>query len=805
MNKQIKLIFFIFFIIANSKTNILMNKTNKQIQTLPTSQLLFTLDVNKILNLFLNQFEEIKKKNSNLTENKTLDVLFNDLFKKFFKIERYFTKIIKYVFFTQLTDISKIISKYMYLLNSTDNFIYDYAYDMFLYLFPIQNKNITSTSTSIQIFNIVKGFNMLQSFINNIYERLSLSTFSTLNIDNSISTIYNNLSIESIEKSIFTFESLLQIIIKHLELYNSSSSFQLVVTSFQSHFNILQNLLFNAKLKLYLNSSMNNSYLENIDSSLLLNDLNSQNNNFSEKYIKVSTNEYIEDIADLADIIKKSKSINNINKEFFNIKEYLRKIILFKLWGKFIFNPKTLNIILKAFNNDNKNFTDDDLYEILNVLLMNENNNKNRKNIVDMMITLKKQNELKLMNETKNNINDLLNPNGNQLVYVFNKVQLNYNNTEYSINEEDCIKNINIHLKKIIKLNKIFLKLTSKIVDLNIQEYFDFEKMMSVEINEINNFLEILKKTNSDLSNKFKIELEEQMNIKAYYSVKIRAIIHKLSNKNNNKKEDEDEKEDNIELKSNLDALDNIRNDIISKFHFLSRNEDPFMSLVEKYKKINDFIQKFLETKDINFKLTTIYHINFLQIEINQMLKNIEDKINKNIKNEIKLDLTLVLINDETHINFNILINTIQNKLNSLNKLKITKDHVKYNHMDFDYIEEINKLILSIYDDLSILNFDNNNRINNLVSQLSDYISKFINKFFSLLKNNNLYNMDSYKIILNLIILDINLNIDKKNIKIYIDILKEIDKNTNKFNQNWLSSYFFSKIENTIEDLKKIL
>ena len=366
-----------------------------------------------------------------------------------------------------------------------------------------------------------------------------------------------------------------------------------------------------------------------------------------------------------------------------------------------------------------------------------------------------------LSSEIKKNKNKKLSPKQNKLFDDKSKKEKEFYNYELDQSSE----NINITTKKVnpkIKFENIFDKNKDYIINQLKKEKSTLEK----DINEKNNYIEILKQTiNSNFLNKTKFIINEKISKKE----KIDLIVdyNNLLSENKNIKKNlilqqllvNEMKKEIEKLKSEKDKMQlNNNNDINGDKNYeiiLREKNDLIKELQNKNMKLISENQKIKEKTDNNNKIINTDFIDTLYSTIKEISLNL-DNFNESNNIPIKSDSSNIIkkyleqINIDNNGNF-----TIKDKLNTINQFNdFIKEELK---MLINYIKDKNeeKNINILFNSENGLNYNNNN--NKIKNKFNSSYFKFDERLEnSISKYNNRYILSNTD-------LNLNLNLDNQN------------------------------------------
>ena len=598
------------------------------------------IDLNNYKNDLLFKFSKYSGKNCILIENNfTIENIINNAMNEI--INDYSLEIKKNIENNKenlINNYLKIITKYFNEFNN--NFINNYKiyFDSYLNLLINNSENNNNNNEISSMTNLIKkGFenglkltlnelnkiinsNSLTNCLNNekIINKIINENFYNINFNNN-----NNIDINNNINSLKNYCD--------IELNNEKILIKKNIKKiYENSFNSSLTLFFNKIGKIYLNNSFINDYENNIISKLDFIDLIiSENNDFLKEIISLffdissyETDNISNIFLEILNYIKNKISKNNIENYIINnINEFVKNSshLIIDYFYEIINNENIFSEQIKILIPQKNLFSlkfilENKYYELikenfLNEFILNYNNNLNEK----INVLIKKIENFKLeraiqigtlgQGMTESSESSLI-INYNKLNNNINKILLNNNDNLFSINLTDSLKeNINN-----ILLNDKLKNNINEIVNL-------FNK----NINEIQNFINDNVNFNVDLNN---------------FIENVNKNINKIDNKNI-KNEIEKEKENFINNLSNI--FNNIENNIMnneqkSKFEDLNKNEtlkklDSIESIIEK---INNKIFNLSNIENEN-KLNN--KINLIEFDINNLLINIDNKINNYLNN----------------------------------------------------------------------------------------------------------------------------------------------------------------------------
>lgn len=718
MKKQILVILFIF-LIKNSKTNSILNKNNQPIQPPPPSQFLFTYDMEKVYNFLVNLYEDIRTKIEKLDKEENL-IKTHNLIQEYFGNQSFYSIMLKELLSIGLS--TAITTKYMYISNQILNSIVQEVYKWFLYVFPIyNNKNIYDNKAKLNFF---RGFNIIRFLMKLIYDGISLISYSTSNNyhKNLISNSYNRLSIKELEESTVKLKLIIDIINTNIQLYN----FKLVMSSIQIHIGFFNNLIMNALFKIILYLNANGIYVK----KNTLSNLKFNNNENNKALTTIKNYEFSEEIDQFADFVRISTIQNPKKDKIFDITKHMRNVLLRRFIYFYMFNSqnKRINDLLLKILNKYSKLSIEEVYEILQEILINEKNIINIKNLNEIMIIIKEEFNIKNSSYQNNLLysNEILNENIQQ-VYTLDGI---------IIKSDDIIekKKIIIGFYNYYDQIKKYIKLLEKYKGIIKEGYKNIEIIkeifMKLEryINKAHELIISLKKYDMEKSNELKFKFDEQLKIKNDYEIEFQNDIKKYSIDNFNIYEYYEEL---VMLKKEFSSIKN-------KDEKNNKLRENFKILFTKFRKIMNNIYT-LKNDDKNIDEIILDKLLKLSDNIYQLIEEISKRFG-------------ILFTDMTVIH----IDPIDVVINNQFKLTITNNHIS----DIQYlIDELNN-----NDFLGKYGYDNNDNFINYIQTFILYVSDLI----------KIVDDDDYKkkytILLSNIIIE--------RIKIYANIF--IDPNLNK-------------------------
>ena len=356
-----------------------------------------------------------------------------------------------------------------------------------------------------------------------------------------------------------------------------------------------------------------------------------------------------------------------------------------------------------------------------------------------------------ISSEINKNKNKKLSPKKNNIFDKINKKEKELYN--YEIIDQNSSKD-NKTSKKLnpkIKFENIFDKNKDYLISQLKKENNTLEK----EINEKNNYIEILKETiNSNFINKNKYILNENEKIIKKEKIDIIVEYNNIISENKNLKKNiilqqlliKEMKKDleNIKLNNNNDINGDKNYEVI-----LKEKNDIIKELENKNIKLTNENQILKENKNININLIDNVYLTIKEVSLKLDNLNKTNNISKN--DNIKKFIEQINIDSNGNLNIKEKINTI-NQFNDFIKLeiKLIQDFLNFNKNKIED-KKINNLFNS--ENGLNLNNNNNNKVKNNKFSLSYF--KFNDKLEnSLSKYNNRYILSNT---------DLNINLDKNN------------------------------------------
>ena len=520
---------------------------------------------------------------------------------------------------------------------------------------------------------------------------------------------------------------------------------------------------------------------------------------------------YEEPFYEYKNIIEENNNNQNINNDYFNIENYIKKNKDFDNFDNlkkynddnynyYNLNDTSINNSINFISNEHSrsNSINNDLF-INNENNNNLNNNSNKKTIKNNIIKKKKNKRKSAFGENlKLQLEPLLKQkkrNSSHKKIFYTKTDNNNNNNTFSFKYKNLLNNNNINTFNI--KNKNFISFLSPIKN---EKKEKLNKKLLKSKENFNNFLNSINNTNNSNNNFLNIISKKLINTTIFS----KYIKNKQNNKTYNKNSNDDILLNNV---YRLEKYKNLFNNIKSKhlgifpkklYNFnintieeVLNIEDDDLVFTNNFYNYNNINENFIKNLKNNIK-NKKYNNNLLKRKMtynNILTKKISCL-------EINNDINIINNSNKNKIKKKFIINSNKtfSKRNSLD-YKINKNknnNLKFNIDDEENINNMNIFNNYNYSSENISSEDENNFINKTLTNINDNKINLINKMKIIKnKNNNNKIKDNKKIIKK-----------KPNLKIYNNHNNKILNNAIHNNLNQFS-IIKNELNNNITNIKK--